>query len=137
MEQEDSEEEVEIYPYSSDFVIIPSDENNGLQPEVGERLTSLQTTHALIRPPPPQQNHPQPHLRKTGKGAKARDPVWAYFQNVNETTRTWKCKLCGKEFKHAKPDRLRGHIQNKCVKKGRGKQYGNSSDGEETPIQHS
>lgn len=36
MEQEDSEEEVEIYPYSSDFVIIPSDENNGLQPEVGK-----------------------------------------------------------------------------------------------------
>ncbi|XP_021966523.1 uncharacterized protein LOC110861705 isoform X2 [Folsomia candida] len=131
--EQDSEEEVEIYPYPSDFVIIPSHENNGLQAEVGEGLNLMRTNHSLITSPLP----PQPHLPKTGKGAKARDPVWAYFQNVNETTRTWKCKLCGKEFKHAKPDRLRGHIQNKCVKKGRGKQYGNSSDGEEAPIQHS
>lgn len=36
MEPEDSEEEVEIYPYTSDFVIIPSQENIELPAEVGK-----------------------------------------------------------------------------------------------------
>jgi hypothetical protein len=57
----------------------------------------------------------QARKKTSSKGGRGKDPVWEQFTEDADGFTT--CKQCNWRIKHAKPDRLRVHLEGKCGKK--------------------